>query len=128
MIVPPNDIDDFFFNPWGYKLEEDEATTAVTFNQLANRIEITIQAAQDMTIDTNDIIRSIWPIHNLIQAYRFLEPRKTQRPVTEDKYKIFNMIAHGIDIPIEKLRVGNISLNNQKQFDQLIKEYANIFN
>src|SRR5579871_734746 len=31
-IVPPNDIDDFFFDPWGHKLKEDEATTAVTFN------------------------------------------------------------------------------------------------
>ena len=37
------------------------------------------------------------------------------------------MITHRIDIPIEKLRVGNISLNDQKQFDQLIKEYADIF-
>jgi Reverse transcriptase (RNA-dependent DNA polymerase) len=78
-----------------------------------------------MTIDTNDIIGSIWPINETIQAYRFLEPRKTVRSTPNDK--MFTNIDQKVDTPLEKIKVGNLSVDNRRQFDTLIQEYSNIF-
>ena len=65
-ITLPNDIQDFFFDPWGHKVEEEGVVIAVVFNQLVNQIEITIRTTNDMHINTNNIIGSIWSINETV--------------------------------------------------------------
>ena len=69
-----------------------------------------------MTIDTNDIIRSIWPIDGIIQNYYFLESCKVQKPTLDHEYQLFNVISEETNMYIERLKIRSISDHDKKQF------------
>ena len=69
-----------------------------------------------MTIDTNDIIGSIWLIDGIIQNYHFLEPHKVQKPTLNHEHQLFNVISKETNIYIERLKIRSISDHDKKQF------------